>query len=169
MSTDKPPDLIVVIKLAKGALITKPAQDALLNRTVAMLGAVLATQSRSISFPEHSIPATIALRALIKKTNIQRLRATAKRLVGNVCTVGEFQISGVYTRWSKIVISFGSTVVPTIVRQTTERGYVGFGLYVVDELVFELDRKFLERINLLLTCPSNWPQINKLLYTFSRI
>ena len=87
MSSEKPPDLRYQLRLAKGVLATKPGQDAILSRAVSTLAAVLATQSRSIAFPELSIPAVVALRALMKKTNIQRLRATTKRLLDKVLQI----------------------------------------------------------------------------------
>lgn len=92
-STAKPPELQFRLKCSKSLLTTRACQDVLLSTTVQLLTEHLGVFSRSVAFPELVVPTVLALKALVKKTHIQRLRATAKRLIEKIDANSSF-ISG---------------------------------------------------------------------------
>jgi len=89
-STAKAPDLTHRLKCSKSLLATRSCQDVLLSATVHLLAQHLNLFSRSVAFPELVVPTSLALKGLIKKTQIQRLNATAKRLVEKIAANSSF-------------------------------------------------------------------------------
>jgi len=83
-STAKPPELGFRLKCSKSMLETRSCQDVLLAATIQVLTDHLNIFSRNVAFPELVVPTVIALKALGKKTHIERLRSTAKRLIEKI-------------------------------------------------------------------------------------
>ena len=89
-STAKAPELTYRLKCSKSLMGTRSCQDALLSATVHLLAQHLCEFSRSVAFPELVVPTTLALKALTKKTQIQRLNATVKRLLEKIASNSSF-------------------------------------------------------------------------------
>ena len=79
-TTAKPPDVRFLTRLPKAFVASRPVQDALVSKAIALLADYFKLFERSVAFPELAYPVARSLKAYAKRCKVSQWSSAAKAL-----------------------------------------------------------------------------------------
>lgn len=88
-TTAKPPDVRFLTRLPKAFVASRPVQDALVSKAIALLADYFKLFERSVAFPELAYPVARSLKAYAKRCKVSQWSSAAKALAAKLMKQAE--------------------------------------------------------------------------------